>query len=226
MNRHRVPQSESTAQHTCVQNKKQRPGVYGPVSYTHLDVYKRQHPIFLDNFQQLGNCLFFAHDLQRPRGAALCAFPAANTLDRAIHNLPEFFLRNLVNPYRTDRHAFTAVHADILLEHHLHTPFQPFRVCTPLASQGTALEKDQCPDARTIVDVVLLYIEDQRLSFNNAIRTTHMIQSPSVFLRISLCSVPFPRPTASGARERNSIALERESVNQNLVSIVLLMISS
>ena len=63
-------------------------------------------------------------------------------------------------------------------------------------------------------------------SFNNATRTIHMIQSPSVFLRISLCLPPFPHPAGSGARNEDSIAFERESVNQNLVSIVLLMISS
>lgn len=38
MNRHRVPQSESTAQHTYVQNKKQRPGVYGPLFFSQYSV--------------------------------------------------------------------------------------------------------------------------------------------------------------------------------------------
>ena len=71
-----------------------------------------------------------------------------------------------MNVLRTDLHAGTAVCAGVFFQHDLMLSHQTFRVRTPLTAERASLEEYDCPDSRSVVHVIFLYIKDQSFSLH------------------------------------------------------------
>ena len=116
--------------------------------------------ILVHKRNQVADLAILAHDGKCLLQADLLTGTAAQALLGAVHHM--LAIDELVNPCGARLDARPAVHASSLLEHDLKTTTLALGIGAPLAAQRASLEERDGANARAVVHVVLLRIEDAR----------------------------------------------------------------
>ena len=108
--------------------------------------------------------------------AGLLAGAAAQALLGAVHHM--LAIDEPVNPCGARLDARPAVHASSLLEHGLKTTMLTLGIGAPLAAQRASLEERDGANARAVVHVVLLRIEDARAALEALFQLLAHVRPP------------------------------------------------
>ncbi len=114
--------------------------------------------VFPDPIQDVAHCHLFAYQTQSTRWALSSTLPTLVT-QGLLHLMTRFHLQvRVYGTAVTGRQASATPDAPAFEEFYLRLGILRFGVATPEAPHGTALEKNDRPDPRTIVDGVPLNV--------------------------------------------------------------------